>query len=218
MLVAGATASTPARQVAVDEPVVVLAADGEYVSRGGHKLAAALDAFALDVRDRRAVDVGSSTGGFTDCLLQRGAAHVYAVDVGRGQLAWSLRQDPRVTVMERTNVRDLEDGALQPPPDVCVADVSFISLRMVAPNLLMITAPEADFVVLVKPQYEAGRARAWVGVASCVTPRCTARCCRRWSGARRRRSGCARGDPVAIAGRRRKRRVPRARDGDRRRP
>jgi 23S rRNA (cytidine1920-2'-O)/16S rRNA (cytidine1409-2'-O)-methyltransferase len=159
VLVAGATASTPARQVAADEPVVVLRAEGEYVSRGGHKLAAALDAFALDLRERRAVDVGASTGGFTDCMLQRGAVHVFAVDVGRGQLAWSLRQDPRVTVMERTNVRDLEEGALQPPPDVCVADVSFISLRTVAPNLLMITAPRTDFVVLVKPQYEAGRAR-----------------------------------------------------------
>jgi 23S rRNA (cytidine1920-2'-O)/16S rRNA (cytidine1409-2'-O)-methyltransferase len=163
VLVAGATASTPARQVAADEAVVVLAADGEYVSRGGHKLAAALDAFAVDVRDRRAVDVGASTGGFTDCMLQRGAAHVYAVDVGRGQLAWSLRQDPRVTVMERTNVRDLHTGALQPPPDLCAADVSFISLRTVAPNLLMITAPQGDFVLLVKPQYEAGPARVGRG-------------------------------------------------------
>jgi len=159
VLVAGATAGTPARQVAADEAVVVLPGAGEYVSRGGHKLAAALDAFALDLRGRRAVDVGASTGGFTDCLLQRGAVHVFAVDVGRGQLAWSLRQDARVTVMERTNVRDLEAGALQPPPDVCVADVSFISLRTVAPNMLMITAPETDLVVLVKPQYEAGRAR-----------------------------------------------------------
>ncbi len=159
VLVGGATATTPARQVAAEEPVAVLPADAEYVSRGGYKLAAALDAFALDVRDRRAVDVGASTGGFTDCMLQRGAAHVYAVDVGRAQLAWSLRQDPRVTVMERTNVRDLDEGVLQPPPDVCVADVSFISLRTVAPNLLMITAPRADFVLLVKPQYEAGRAR-----------------------------------------------------------
>jgi 23S rRNA (cytidine1920-2'-O)/16S rRNA (cytidine1409-2'-O)-methyltransferase len=160
VLVAGSPATTAARQVAADEPVVVLAADGnEFVSRGGHKLAAALDAFAVDVRGRRAVDVGASTGGFTDCLLRRGAVHVHAIDVGRGQLAWSLRQDARVTVMERTNVRDLDAGALQPPPDVCTVDVSFISLRTVAPNLLMITASGGDFVLLVKPQYEAGRAR-----------------------------------------------------------
>jgi 23S rRNA (cytidine1920-2'-O)/16S rRNA (cytidine1409-2'-O)-methyltransferase len=159
VLVAGANASTPARQVAADEPVVVLPADGEYVSRGGHKLCAALDAFAIDLHGRRAVDVGASTGGFTDCMLQRGVAHVYAIDVGRGQLAWSLRQDPRVTVMERTNVRDLGEGALQPPPGICVVDVSFISLRTIAPNLLAIAAPTADFVLLVKPQYEAGRAR-----------------------------------------------------------
>ena len=160
VLVGGAPANTPARQVAAGEPVVVLPAEPEeFVSRGGHKLAAGLDAFALDVRGCRAADVGASTGGFTDCLLQRGAAHVYAIDVGRGQLAWSLRQDPRVTVMERTNVRDLDAGSLEPQPDVCVVDVSFISLRTVAPNLLLIASPEAEFVLLVKPQFEAGRAR-----------------------------------------------------------
>ncbi len=159
VLVGGAPANTATRQVAAAEPVVVLPADREFVSRGGHKLAAALDAFALDVSGRTAVDVGASTGGFTDCLLQRGAEHVYAIDVGRGQLAWSLREDPRVTVMERTNVRDLEAGSLAPLPDVCVTDVSFISLRTVAPNLLAVTAARTDFVLLVKPQYEAGRAR-----------------------------------------------------------
>jgi 23S rRNA (cytidine1920-2'-O)/16S rRNA (cytidine1409-2'-O)-methyltransferase len=160
VLVGGAPASTPARQVDVAEAIALLAADGpEFVSRGGHKLAAALDAFALDVAGRCAVDVGSSTGGFTDCLLQRGAARVFAIDVGRSQLAWSLRNDERVTVMERTNVRDLGAGALQPEPFVCVADLSFVSLRTVAPNLIAISADDAAFVLLVKPQYEAGRAR-----------------------------------------------------------
>jgi 23S rRNA (cytidine1920-2'-O)/16S rRNA (cytidine1409-2'-O)-methyltransferase len=159
VLVGGAPVTTAARQVAPDEAVVIVAAADEYVSRGGHKLAAALDAFGLDVRGVTAVDVGASTGGFTDCLLQRGAAHVFAVDVGTNQLAWSLRGDPRVTVMEQTNVRDLAAGALEPVPSVCVVDVSFISLRTVAPHLLAISAPEADFVLLIKPQFEAGRAR-----------------------------------------------------------
>jgi 23S rRNA (cytidine1920-2'-O)/16S rRNA (cytidine1409-2'-O)-methyltransferase len=164
VLVGGAPASTPARQVDGGESIALLAADGPaYVSRGGHKLAAGLDAFAIDVGGRWAVDVGSSTGGFTDCLLQRGAAHVYAIDVGRAQMAWSLRQDARVTVMERTNVRDLAPGVLDPCPDVCVADLSFISLRTIAPNLLALSAETADFVLLVKPQYEAGRARLGAG-------------------------------------------------------
>jgi len=156
----GAPASTPARQVDGGEAIAVLAEAGPaYVSRGGHKLARGLDAFAIDVSGRYAVDVGSSTGGFTDCLLQRGAQHVYAIDVGTAQMAWSLRQDERVTVMERTNVRAVEPAALDPRPDLCVADLSFISLRTVAPSLLALTADPADYVLLVKPQYEAGRAR-----------------------------------------------------------
>ena len=143
VLVGGMPASAAARQVGADEPVVVREGPGaEFVSRGGRKLAAGLEAFAVDVTGHRAVDVGASTGGFTDCLLQAGAAHVTAIDVGRGQLAWSLRTDPRVTVMERTNIRDLGSGAIQPPPTVCVADLSFISLRTVAPHLLAITDPE----------------------------------------------------------------------------
>jgi 23S rRNA (cytidine1920-2'-O)/16S rRNA (cytidine1409-2'-O)-methyltransferase len=163
--VSGLPATTPARQVDGAEPIVVAdRANGDvYASRGGTKLAGALDAFALDVAGRRAVDVGASTGGFTDCLLQRGAAHVVAIDVGRGQLAWSLRNDARVTVMERTNVRELQVGAVDPPADVCVADLSFISLRTVAPNLLALSASGADFVLLVKPQFEAGRARLGKG-------------------------------------------------------
>jgi len=159
VLVGGAPATTAARQVAPDEAVVVLAGERAYVSRGGHKLAAALDGFGVDVAGRRAVDVGASTGGFTDCLLQRGAAHVCAVDVGRGQLAWALRHDDRVDVMERTNIRSLGAGDLDPAPDLCVVDVSFISLRTIAPHLLAVSAPGADFVLLVKPQFEAGRAR-----------------------------------------------------------
>jgi 23S rRNA (cytidine1920-2'-O)/16S rRNA (cytidine1409-2'-O)-methyltransferase len=160
VLVGGAPASTPARQVDGGEAIAVLAQEGPaYVSRGGHKLAAGLDAFAIDVRGRLAVDVGASTGGFTDCLLQRGAARVYAIDVGRSQIAWSLRQDARVIVMERVNVREVEPGALEPRPDLCVVDVSFISLGSVAPHLLALTTDEADFVLLVKPQYEAGPAR-----------------------------------------------------------
>ena len=160
VLVGGAPASTPARQVDGGEAIAVLAPVGPaYVSRGGQKLAGGLDAFAIDVRGRRAVDVGASTGGFTDCLLQRGAEHVYAIDVGRSQIAWSLRQDGRVTVLERTNVREVEPGALDPRPDLCVADVSFITLGSVAPHLLALTTDDADFVLLVKPQYEAGPAR-----------------------------------------------------------
>jgi 23S rRNA (cytidine1920-2'-O)/16S rRNA (cytidine1409-2'-O)-methyltransferase len=159
--VSGSPATTVARQVDGAEPIVVAdkPAGEQFVSRGGAKLAGALDAFALDVTGRVAVDVGASTGGFTDCLLRRGATHVVAIDVGHGQLAWSLRTDPRVTVMERTNVRELAAGAIDPPADVCVADVSFISLRTVAPNLLALTTDAADFVLLVKPQFEAGRAR-----------------------------------------------------------
>jgi 23S rRNA (cytidine1920-2'-O)/16S rRNA (cytidine1409-2'-O)-methyltransferase len=158
VLVGGAPVTTAARQVAPDEAVAVQGEPDPFVSRGGHKLAAALDAFAIDVKGRRAVDVGASTGGFTDCLLQRGAAHVVAIDVGRGQLAWSLRDDPRVTVRERTNVRDLVEP-LDTAVDLCVVDVSFISLRTVAANLLAICAPATDFVLLIKPQFEAGRAR-----------------------------------------------------------
>ena len=155
----GTPATTAARQVDAAEPIVVLPEESgdQFVSRGGTKLAGALDAFSVDVKGVRALDVGASTGGFTDCLLRRGAKHVFAIDVGRGQLAWTIRNDVRVTVMERTNVRELEAGAIDPPADLCVADLSFISLRTVAPNLLALTAPGAELVLLVKPQFEAGR-------------------------------------------------------------
>ena len=163
--VSGALATTAARQVDAAEAIVVAPepTGPDFVSRGGRKLTGALDAFGVDVARRRAVDVGASTGGFTDCLLRRGAVHVVAIDVGRGQLAWSLRNDERVTVMERTNVRELARGAVEPAADLCVADLSFISLRTVAPNLCELTTPGADFVLLVKPQFEAGRARIGKG-------------------------------------------------------
>ena len=162
--VGGLPATTAARQVDGAEPIVVVDDSGgnAFVSRGGIKLAGALDAFGVDVAGKRAADVGASTGGFTDCLLQRGATHVVAIDVGRGQLAWALRNDARVTVMERTNVRELAPDTIE-PADLCVADLSFISLRTVAPNLLALTTPAAGFVLLVKPQFEAGRARLGKG-------------------------------------------------------
>jgi len=126
-----------------------------YVSRGGLKLAAALDAFAMDITGVVAADVGASTGGFTDCLLQRGAAKVYAIDVGYGQLAWSLRQDERVVVMERTNVRYLDE--LPEPVDLATIDVSFISLRLVLPKVVGWLKPAGHIIPLIKPQFEAGR-------------------------------------------------------------
>ena len=128
-----------------------------YVSRGGVKLEAALDAFQLAPAGRIAIDVGASTGGFTDCLLQRGAAKVYAVDVGYGQLDWKLRQDPRVVVMERTNVREMTPESLSDRPDFFTVDCSFISLRIVLPALRPLLADAAEGVALIKPQFEAGR-------------------------------------------------------------
>jgi 23S rRNA (cytidine1920-2'-O)/16S rRNA (cytidine1409-2'-O)-methyltransferase len=126
-----------------------------YVSRGGFKLAAALDAFDLDVGDWIVADVGASTGGFTDCLLQRGAARVYAIDVGYGQLAWKLRQDPSVVVMDRTNARFLE--SLPEPVDLATIDVSFISLRLILPTVVGWLRPGGRIVALIKPQFEARR-------------------------------------------------------------
>jgi 23S rRNA (cytidine1920-2'-O)/16S rRNA (cytidine1409-2'-O)-methyltransferase len=161
--VAGSPTQAPARLVGVGEPIQLTGAPPRYVSRGGEKLAAALERFAVEVRGRRALDAGASTGGFTDCLLQAGAAHVDAVDVGRGQLAWSLRDDPRVTVRERTNVRSLEPDLLGGAVDLTVADLSFISLLTVAPALARCTRPDGDLVLLVKPQFEAGRARVGKG-------------------------------------------------------
>jgi 23S rRNA (cytidine1920-2'-O)/16S rRNA (cytidine1409-2'-O)-methyltransferase len=155
--VAGAVADKPARLVAPGEPVAVVGPKPRFVGRGGEKLDAALDRFGIDVAGRRALDAGSSTGGFTDCLLQRGSASVVAVDVGRGQLHERLRADPRLTVLERTDVRDVDPAAVGGPVDVLTADLSFISLRSVLPALLRLAAPAAPLVLLVKPQFEAGR-------------------------------------------------------------
>ena len=158
--VGGATADKPARLVAPADAVVVSGPAPRFVGRGGEKLDAALDRFGIEVVGTRALDAGASTGGFTDCLLQRGAAAVVAVDVGYGQLDARLRADPRVTVLERTNVRLLSADDVGGPFPVVVADLSFISLRTVAPALLGLTTPGADLVVLVKPQFEAGAAEA----------------------------------------------------------
>ena len=156
--VAGAPASKPARLVAPNEPVVLLGPPPRFVSRGGDKLDAALDHFAVDVAGRRALDAGASTGGFTDCLLQRGAAAVVAVDVGHGQLHPRIRADPRVTVRERLNVRTITPADIGGTVPLVVADLSFISLRTVMAALLGVCLPAADLVLLVKPQFEAGRA------------------------------------------------------------
>jgi 23S rRNA (cytidine1920-2'-O)/16S rRNA (cytidine1409-2'-O)-methyltransferase len=157
VLVNGSPTTSASRRVAADEALVVLGPPRPYVSRGGQKLEAALRAFAIDVRDHRALDAGASTGGFTDCLLQHGAAHVMAVDVGRGQLAWGLRTDTRVTVLEKTNLRELQPEAIGGPVRLAVADLSFISLLTVAPALGRCTVADAELVVLIKPQFEAGR-------------------------------------------------------------
>jgi 23S rRNA (cytidine1920-2'-O)/16S rRNA (cytidine1409-2'-O)-methyltransferase len=158
--VAGAPASKAARLVGPDEPLLLLGPPPRFVGRGGEKLDAALTSFAIDVDDARAYDFGASTGGFTDCLLQRGAASVVAIDVGYGQLHERLRSDPRVEVYERTNVRALVPGAVGDPADVGVADLSFISLRTVLPSILPLIVPSGDLVLLVKPQFEAGREEA----------------------------------------------------------
>jgi 23S rRNA (cytidine1920-2'-O)/16S rRNA (cytidine1409-2'-O)-methyltransferase len=144
-------------QVDADAGLRVRAAASPYVSRGGEKLAGALTAFGLDVRGRLALDVGSSTGGFTDCLLRAGVARVVALDVGYGQLAWSLRRDERVVVRERVNARRLEADLLPFVPTLATIDVSFISLALVLPAVAAVVAPGADVVALVKPQFEVGR-------------------------------------------------------------
>jgi 23S rRNA (cytidine1920-2'-O)/16S rRNA (cytidine1409-2'-O)-methyltransferase len=166
--VAGAVATKPATQVTTDAALVVREDRDRpsYVSRGGHKLAGALQAFGergLEVRDRRCLDAGASTGGFTDVLLRAGAREVLAVDVGYGQLAWSLRQDPRVVVHDRTNVRELDPSLVGDPVDLVVGDLSFISLRLLLPSLLAVVDPDGDLVLMVKPQFEVGRERVGKG-------------------------------------------------------
>jgi 23S rRNA (cytidine1920-2'-O)/16S rRNA (cytidine1409-2'-O)-methyltransferase len=166
--VAGSTATKSATQVDPAAAIVVASdeSDPGYASRGGHKLAGALDAFArqgLDVAGRRCLDAGASTGGFTDVLLRRGAETVIAVDVGYGQLVWALQSDPRVVVLDRTNVRELTPDHLPFRPDLVVGDLSFISLRLVLPALRACATEEADLVLMVKPQFEVGRERLGAG-------------------------------------------------------
>ena len=178
-------ATKSATQVDDGVSITVKAPQEEFVSRGAHKLLEPLQQLGLDVSGRRALDAGASTGGFTQVLLQSGVSHVVAVDVGYGQLAWSLRQDPRVTVLDRTNVRHLTSQDLPYAPDLVVADLSFISLTKVLGPLVDVCEPGADLVVLVKPQFEVGKgnvgkggvvrdpeqhARAINAVAECARP------------------------------------------------
>jgi 23S rRNA (cytidine1920-2'-O)/16S rRNA (cytidine1409-2'-O)-methyltransferase len=150
-------------QLVADDVQLDVTAPPPFVSRGGTKLANALDTLGLDVAGRRALDVGASTGGFTDCLLQRGAGHVIALDVAYGELALTLRDDPRVTVLERVNARSIDPAALPFRPDLVVADLSFISLTKVLPAVLACTTDRFDALVMIKPQFEVGRERVGKG-------------------------------------------------------
>ncbi|MCU0255748.1 MAG: TlyA family RNA methyltransferase [Vicinamibacterales bacterium] len=165
--VAGEVISKAGASVPESTAVEIIEPDFPWVGRGGVKLAHALEAFGIDVDGREALDIGASTGGFTDVLLQRGARRVVALDVGHGQLDWRLREDPRVVVLERRNARHLEPAWLPAPVGIVTIDVSFISLRLVLPALPPVLAPGADIVALVKPQFEAGREE--VGKGGLVT-------------------------------------------------
>ncbi len=152
----------PGTKVAPDAPVRLKGSHNPYVSRGGLKLKGALESFAINVEGRVCLDVGASTGGFTDCLLQHGARRVYALDVGRGLLAWKIAGDPRVVAIERTNARTWDGAELTERPDLLVIDASFISLRLLLPNLVALV-PCAEVLALVKPQFEVGRERVGKG-------------------------------------------------------
>lgn len=157
----GASRADRAAALVPVDAEITCSAGSPYVSRGGRKLEHALDLFGVDASGRVALDAGASTGGFTDVLLRRGATRVYAVDVGYGQLAWPLRNDPRVVVMERTNIRTLEE--LPERPELVTADLSFISLALVLERLVHLAAPDAEYVLLVKPQFEAGKGQVGKG-------------------------------------------------------
>ena len=163
VLIGGQKASKPGQAVAPEVPIEVEGPAQKFASRAGLKLEAALDRFSIDVKGAACLDIGSSTGGFTDCLLQRGAARVYAVDVGTGQLDWRLRQDPRVVVRERVNARYLEWAAIGQPVDLITCDVSFISVTLILPALAQFLRPGSRIVVLAKPQFEAGREKVGKG-------------------------------------------------------
>ena len=156
-VVVSGSAQVKPGQLTPSDAEIVVKEPPRYVSRGGLKLEKALQVFQVDVRDSIAIDVGASTGGFTDCLLQHGAKFVYAVDVGHGQLAWKLRQDPCVCVIEGTNIRTIDVNRFEAPIGIGVVDVSFISLQKVLPIVIQIVNPTGDVLALVKPQFEAGR-------------------------------------------------------------
>ena len=162
VIVSGSNQVKPGQLISLDAEIVVKQPP-RYVSRGGLKLEKTLQVFQVDVRDSVAVDVGASTGGFTDCLLQHGARFVYAVDVGHGQLAWKIRQDPRVCVIEGTNIRTIDVNRLGLSVEIGVVDVSFISLQKVLPVIIQIVNPMGDVLALVKPQFEAGRQQVGKG-------------------------------------------------------
>ena len=164
VLVTGIPASKPASQVDAETSIVLQGERNDFVSRGGHKLAGALDHFSeISLEGKRALDAGASTGGFTDVLLKRGVKEVVAVDVGYGQLAWEIQQDSRVTILDRTNVRHLTLEQIGEPAEIIVSDLSFISLTLVLPALVGISKSSADFVVMVKPQFEVGREKLGAG-------------------------------------------------------
>jgi len=156
-------ADKPGSLVSSEDEITVRGEDMPYVSRGGLKLERALEYFAIDVSGRVCLDVGASTGGFTDCLLQNGAEKVFSVDVGYGQLAWKLRQNPRVVVIERTNIRHMSADRIPEPVDLVTIDVSFISLRIVVPAILKFMADSAGIIALIKPQFEVGKGRVGKG-------------------------------------------------------
>lgn len=159
----GALSDKPAKLVALDSAIDLVSQGTRFVSRGGEKLIGALDACVIDTQGAVCLDVGCSTGGFTDCLLQRGAARVYAVDVGYGQFDWRLRQDPRVVLHERTNIRYVDRSLIPEPVSLVVIDVSFISLTMVLPPIIQFLRPGAIVIALVKPQFEVGKGRVGRG-------------------------------------------------------
>jgi len=163
VLVNGTKVDKVGAMVPIEAAVILKTPDQPYVSRGGVKLAAAIDSFKINVTGTVALDVGASTGGFTDCLLQHGAARVYCVDVGYGQLAWRLRQDSRVVVLERTNIRHLPREAIPEEVDLAVVDVSFISLKLVLPQMLLFLRPGGLILALVKPQFEVGKGQVGKG-------------------------------------------------------
>ena len=159
----GAIVDKPARVIPIDAVIEIIGKSQPFVSRGGEKLEAALDSGSIDPQGLICLDVGCSTGGFTDCLLQRGAARVYAVDVGYGQFDWRLRQDPRVVLIERTNIRYVPPSAIPEPVDLVVIDVSFISLTKVLPPITQFLRSPAHVVALIKPQFEVGKGQVGRG-------------------------------------------------------